>query len=201
MSDRSSLFSRFGQECVPTLGQVLLVIASSAALIVMGRSASILRAFGITPAGADAAAQSFRQQFELVLNSAVTENIILILFWAAIGMIVYLVCWSLYGAYVAARNEVDLKIDYVNLGRWQGPWVTLGVKFLGAIVLIALLALFVPGNTLWELMSVPFFEGPNLSNTAAFAEAIIGLALQLYLILVGVQLTFTPWYNEKAFTD
>ena len=201
MSANISLLGRFGRELMPTVGQVLLVVAVSSALIVAGRSDSVLRVFGITTAGVDSASQSLKQQFDLVLNSPFTGNIVLIAFWSAVGMIVYLVCWSLYGAYIEARNELAIKTSYVNAGRWQGPWATLGIKSLCSLGLIALLAFFVPGHTLWQLMAVPFFDDPNISNSAAIVGAITGLAVQLYLTLVGVQLTFTPWYNEEAFTD
>lgn len=201
MSVKASLLSRFGRELVPTIGQVLLVVAASTGLIVAGRSASILRVFGITSDGMASAGKSFKQQFDWVISSPVTGSIVLIMFWAAVGMIVYLVCWSLYMAYTEARNEVAIKVDYVNAGKWQGPWATLGVKALCSLGLIALLALFVSGNTLWQLMAVPFFNNPNPSSTGALAGAIMGLSVQLYFILVGVQLTFTPWFNEEAFTD
>ncbi len=201
MSAKIPLFNRFGRELVPTMGQVLLVVAASAALIVAGRSAVILRVFGITTDGVNAAGATFQEKFHFVLNSPIVGSIVLIMFWAAVGMIVYLVCWSLYGVYIQARNEVAIKVSYMNSGKWQGPWATLGIKVLCALGLILLLMLLVPGNALWQLMAVPFFDGPSLGNTVALAGAIIGLSSQLYLILVGAQLTFTPWFNEKAFTD
>lgn len=201
MRGNTSLLGRFGREIMPTIGQVLLVVAVSTGMIAAGRSASILRVFGITTDGMDSVGQTFSQQLGSVINSPIAGNIVLIMFWAAVGMIVYLVCWSLYGAYVGARNEVAIKMSYVNSGKWQGPWATLGVKGLCSLGLIALLALFVPGYTLWQLLAAPFFDGQNLGTVTALAGAITGLSVQLYLILVGVQLTFTPWFNEEAFTD
>lgn len=201
MSVNAALLRRFGRELVPTTGQVLLVVAASAALIVVWRIASLMRVFGITSDGMAAAGQSFKQQFDLVVGSAVAGNVVLLIFWSAVGIIVYLVCWFLYGVLVTARNEVAIKVSYVNSGKWQGPWATLGVKGLSSIGLIVLLVLFIPGHTLWQLMAGPFFEVQNLSSTTALAGAIAGLSLQLYLILVGVQLTFTPWFYEEAFTD
>lgn len=201
MSVNASLLRRFGRELVPTIGQVLLVVATSAALIVVWRIPPLLRVFGITSDGMAAAGQSFRQQFDSVISSAVAGNVVLLIFWSFVGIIVYLVCWFLYGVLVAARNEVAIKVSYVNSGKWQGPWATLGVKGLSSLGLIVLLVLFIPGHTLWQLMAGPFFDEPNLISASALAGAIMGLSLQLYLILVAAQLTFTPWFYEEAFTD
>jgi len=88
VSAKIPLFNRFGRELVPTMGQVLLVVAASAALIVAGCSAGIFRGFGITTDGGNAAGATFQEKFHFVLNSPIVGSIVLIMFWAAVGMIV-----------------------------------------------------------------------------------------------------------------
>ncbi len=201
MAASTTFLNRLGKELVPSVGQALLAVAAATILVVAGRSASILRTFGVTPEGVAAAGQPLRQQFDLILGSVFANNLILIIFWASVGVIVYLVCWAIYGAYISARNEVTININYVNTGRWQGPWATMVIKAVCATGLVIILASFQPGNILWQLMAAPFFTAPSLDTVLGLTGAIGGLALQLYLLLVTVLLTFTPWYHENVFTD
>lgn len=188
-------------ELIPSIGQILLVIVASVVLILVGRSETILRGLGITTDGLHVAQKTFKGQLEVVLNSPVVNNIVLIMFWAAVGLATYLVCWFLYGVYVAAKNEAMIQHEYINSGSMHGPWKKLGLKIASALVLVGLLAVFVPGMALWQLMAGPVFEVVNLGNAFGLATSVLALALQLYLVLVAVQLTFSPWYDEEAFTD
>ena len=125
----------------------------------------------------------------------------MVTFWATVGLIAYLICWSTYNVLIEARNEVTLETKYTNRGHWIGAVETLGLKAVGGMVLIGLVALLKPGLALWLALAIPIFTTPTMYNTALAGIAVVGLAVQLYLIFACVLLAISPWYREEAFTD
>jgi hypothetical protein len=62
-------------------------------------------------------------------------------------------------------------------------------------------SLLKPGLALWLALAAPPIGSVSLSNLLPFLGATFGLAVQLYIILAAVIVTFTPWYRPEAFTE
>ena len=203
MGARVSLAGRLWREVTPTGSQTLIALAAATALVLAGRSDTVLRAIGVTPDGVRHGGEIFRNQFQVLLDSPVLANLVLITFWATIGMVAYLACWAVYAAWVEARNDVVISHDYANVGANGAGrhWPALGTKAICGVFLVVCLTLLRPALALAQLVAAPLFSNVTPGTIAGLLAAVVGLAAGLYAVLLGVQLTFTPWYEEEAFTD
>ncbi len=200
MNGELSFGQRLWRELLPTLGQALGSLVLAMAILTISRSATIMTRLGITDAGVAQSQESLLGHLRSVIVSPITSNLVLVMFWAIVGLIAYLVCWAFYNFLVEARNEVTLETAYANRGHWRGPWQTLGLKLLcgaGLVMILATLHLTVPQ---WVSLGETVFSEVTVSSIGLGIVSILGLAANLYLVLAFAQLTFTPWYRVKSFT-
>lgn len=186
---------------IPTKVQALGSMVLGLLIIVSGQFASVLSRLGITTADIMSVQTQFNERFGVILRSSVAGQFAVVVFWAIIGLVAYLICWGLYNVLVEARNEVTLTTEYTNRGHWRSPIYTLALKTVSAVLLMVAVATFWYGLALWWAL---LGQALILSTPVTWALAVLGVigcAAQLYLLLVGFQLTFTPWYQEQAFTE
>jgi hypothetical protein len=207
MAFQLSFVERLRTVVVPTSTQVLGSLFISLALLTLSQSQSIIKRFGISPAAIDATQNQFQSRLEVILRSPIASSIALLTFWATVGLVAYLICWGIYNLLVEARNEVTLttaytnRSDYNHPGHWRGPFETLALKAAAAVGLAVIISSLRYGVSYWLALSAGVLENTSLPTALAALGAVFGLALQLYLVLMFVQLTFTPWYRVKTFTD
>ena len=139
--------------------------------------------------------RSITSQLAGLIDAPFTGNVVLIAFWAAVGMIVYLVCWAVYAALVDARNEMIIHTAFANRGHWQGTWPTLVLKLACAALLVVMLIALLPLLSVWQVLSNGFFVHATIPLLVVLLGAVAGLAVQLYALLTSLQLTFLPWYR------
>lgn len=185
---------------VPTRLQLLTAVLVSSAVLVVGNMDTILVSLGISSGAIAYAMNGLHTTFNAALNSPIMSNIVLVAFWALVGLGTYLVSWAGFNIIVEAQNEVTLKKDYTNRGHWKGPWQTLGLKMLFGLVLVAMLMEFAPILVFWNQLILQSLSAPLEYAIGGFAGAILGFAAQIYLVLAAVILTFSSWYTEKSFT-
>jgi hypothetical protein len=185
----------------PTSLQVLASVSMALSALIVAHSQSLLALLSIGPAAIDHTRQELLTRFNAFLTSGVTSNLALITFWAAIGLVVYLVCWGGYNTFVTARNQVALQTQYTNQGPAQGLWFILGIKLAAILLLVGYLSVFTYGLSWWLALSAAFVHTPDIAGVSMAFGAVLGLAAQLYGVLVFIQLIFTPWYAQKPFTD
>ena len=75
------------------------------------------------------------------------------------------------------------------------------MKAIAAIILVGYIGIFKSALGLWITFTAPLLDAVSVSAIALTVLAIVGLTLQLYALLVLVQLTFTPWYRAQPFTN
>lgn len=183
---------------IPTSPQILAALVVSLALLAGIHSAAILKLIGITPEGISASQDQFHARFDALLRSPIASHLALVTFWALVGLIAYLVCWGAYNVLIEARNEVTLNTAYVNRGHWRGPYETLALKSIAGVGLALIAVSLWNGISFWLALSAPAVSNPSVSSVLLAVVAVLGLALQLYSVLVFVQLTFTPWYRAEG---
>jgi hypothetical protein len=186
---------------VPTLAQSLAAIFVALAFLTIAHLEAILPQVGITAQAIEASADKFHARFDAVLRSPIASNIALMTFWALVGLVAYLVCWGIYNAMIEARNEVTLNTAYTNRGHWRSPYHTLAIKAVAGVGLAVLFTTFWSGVSIWMALSAGAIASPSLENFGYAALGVLGFAVQLYAILVFIQLTFTPWYRAESFTE
>jgi hypothetical protein len=203
MISQLSLPARLAKVLIPTKGQAFLTIFLAFAALVAMNIRQAYELFGINHATLDTTLEQFHDQYSTILNSQLASSTALVTFWASVGLIAYLICWSAYNVLIEARNEVTLETQYTNKGghHWRGPYETAGLKAVGATALVAAVMLFKPGLALWLALGSTAFVTPNLTTILTAAGAVLGLAAQIYLVLAMVMVTFTPWYRKEAFTE
>jgi hypothetical protein len=168
---------------------------------VVAQLQGILPRIGITPQAISASQVQFHDRFDVILRSPIAAQLALMTFWALVGLVAYLICWGVYNALIEARNEVTLSTAYTNRGHWRGPYETLAVKAVAGVGLAVILSNFWSGLSLWIALSSLALGQPSPENVGLALVGVVGLALQLYAVLVFIQLTFTPWYRAESFTD
>jgi hypothetical protein len=197
----NSIVKQLGRELVPTSTQSFIIIVLSATILIVAQLSSVYRLLGISRAGVDVTQSGIKQHLGFVLNSSLAGTLTLVIFWATVGLFAYLVCWKIYTGIVAARNEVTINVAYENRGNAHGSWKALAIKAVCAAALVILLGMAVSGITLWISVAAPFFVQITMLHGFLALIALIGMAIQFYLIFLVAQLTFSPWYNGQPFTD
>lgn len=201
MPTQSSYGSRLHTVLVPTPLQAYATIVLAVLALLLAHTQAILSRIGITQVAITATNQQFHERFDTLLQSSVASDLTLLTFWAAVGLIAYIACWALYNMLIDVRNEVTIKTAYINLGGNPSRGAAIGIKFGAAICLAALLFSLRPGVSLWIALSSSAALASSFGAWLQALAAICGLALQLYLIVIFIQLTFTPWYRAQTFTD
>lgn len=198
MPTAQTLFHRLLKVALPTLAQGLGSFFLALLLLFIAQSQAILDRLGITQAAIHSAGGQLHDRFELLLHSPVTANLALMTFWATIGLIAYIICWGGYNILIEARNELTLNTSYVNRGHWRGAPETLALKAVAAVGLAVVVGTIAYGLSLYLALASRFLTQLDPISSLQALAAVCGLALHLYLILVFVQLTITPWYRYEA---
>ena len=190
------------REIIPTSTQALGAVFVALGVLVVVQSQDILARFGIS----DDAIMSTRHQlvdrFNVILQSDIASSVALVSFWAAVGLVAYLVCWGGYNIFVEARNEAIIETQYTNHPlHWRGPLQTLGLKMFFAVLFLLYCMNFQYALAFWLAMTAPLLDHLDVSSILLTLGGVIGLSVQLYGLLLLLQLTFTPWYRPEAFTD
>ena len=208
MSVMPSFLGRFRAVVIPTASQALSSAFLALLILSLAQSRSLLQRVGINPDTLSLGSSQFQVQFDNVLRSSLASQAALIAFWATVGLVAYLVCWGIYNLLIEARNKITLTTAYTNRtdpasgGRhWIGPLETLALKAVSAAALALTIGSLWYGLSFWITLARQAVAQPAALTIAAGLAAVLGLALQLYLLLVFVQLTFSPWYRAETFTD
>ena len=180
----------------PTAGQALSFFGLALAIVLAANVRQIYALAGIEPTALNAALDQFHGQTSGILTTQAASTTALVTFWAVIGMIAYLICWSAYNFMIEARNEVTLKTQYTNQGRHHGRLLGVAVKLVSAGLLLAAGYSLAPGFTYWLAIAAPAFIYLEPAAIAVAVAAVLGMAAQMYLVLVLVMAMFTPWYRK-----
>ncbi len=202
MAAQPTFSQRLALVVSPTRTQILITLFLSLVILVPTQSNSLLHRFGITQAGLNISGAQFHDRFDGVLRSPVAGQMALITFWATVGLVAYLVCWAVYNLLIELRNEMTIEALYTNRGghNAHSPAVSLIIKAVAAIGLGLILASLWYGISFWIALGAMAAPLESLVDIMAVLAAFVGLAVQLYALLVFIQLTFTPWYRAQTFT-
>jgi hypothetical protein len=187
---------KIAKALIPSPVQTFIAISVGFVIVVAANIREIYALFGIDSTALNAVLDQYQHRTSGVLTTQLANQAALITFWAVVGVVAYLICWSFYNFMVEARNEVTLKTQYTNQGRSQGKLAAIGIKVVCAALLLASLYLLRSGFSMWLALAAPAFTDLNLFNIAAAVGAVLGLAAQLYLVLALAMATFTPWYRK-----
>ncbi|QQR52726.1 hypothetical protein IPG36_01205 [bacterium] len=192
---------RFLAIIIPTPAQYAIAFVTSSVMLVLAHSKGILEMMEINSDAVNAVNNQFHAFFDGWLQSPIISQIAVMAFWAAVGLVAYLICWAGYNALIEARNEVTLKTAYTNRGPGSNSVRNLGIKAVAAGALLANLALLQVGIMYWFNLFGRFSTEQSYMSVVWALLAVFGMAAQLYLVLACIQLTFTPWYRAEAFTE
>jgi hypothetical protein len=190
-----TLSDRIKQTAVPTLPQALGSVLFSLIFLLAAQFDAFLSRLGITSTALDMTRDQIGPRIGVILRSPVASQAALLTFWATVGLVAYLICWGAYNLLIEARNEVTLNTAYTNRGHWRGPFETLSLKASSAVGLAIALWSVRYGISVWLVLSHGILTETSVTTAILAIMAVLGLALQLYVVLVFIQLTFTPWYR------
>ena len=180
----------------PTAAQTFSFIGLALVIVLAANIRQIYALAGIEATALNAALDQFQAQTSGILTSQFASTATLVTFWAIIGMIAYLICWSAYNFMIEARNEVTLKTQYTNQGHRTSGIGGFIAKLVAGGFLLLLLMMFRPGFAYWLELAAPAFIDLVPEAIAMGVAAVLGLAAQLYLVLVLSLATIKPWYRK-----
>jgi len=186
---------------LPTTGQIIGSLCLALLIVCLAQSRSLVAHIGLPAYATATTGAQITARFDAILTSPITSQAALVTFWALIGLVIYLICWGAYNALIEARNEVTLTTSYTNRGHWRSSYHTLALKSVSAVGLALIIWSLWQGIAFWLALSAEVITHPSLLSSAQALAGVMGLALQLYLVLMFVQLTFSPWYRAETFTD
>lgn len=196
-----SFSERFLKTLNPTQNQVWISLGLAALVVIVVQFQSLLNAFGITKQAISISSNDFHQTVNPFLSNPITAQAALVIFWAVVGLVAYLACWSVYNLMIEARNEVTLQTEYTNKVPTLGFLATLGIKTGSALALGFMIYTFWPLSPLWVNLAGIAIAHPGTVSILLAILGVVGFAVQLYIVFVFIQLTFTPWYRVESFTD
>ena len=194
---------RLAQVLAPSSVQALIAIIIAVVLVAFNNASAVISRLGITTAAIDDTIEQIHSNFGWIITSPIVSNAVLMAFWATVGLITYLICWGFYNFLIEARNEVTLTTAYTNHGALDlvGPWKVIAIKAVSAAGLVASLVGIKLGmvrllqlSTTWQNVLDPLSIGYVII-------AIIGSAVIFYVLFMFIELTITPWYSKKLFTE
>ncbi len=206
MLGHDNLLARFRAVAVPTPPQALIAVFISLLILALSQSQALLVRLGLASDILGLGGDQLKLRFDVILRSSFASQLALIAFWATIGLFAYLMCWSAYNFFVDARNKLTITTGYTNQAtptarHWSSLGQILLLKIAAALGLALLIASLKYGLSFWTAIASLAAAQPSAVTIAQALGAVIGLALQLYLFLALIQLTFTPWYRADTFTD
>lgn len=200
MHEDTSFGHRLAATIVPTSLQTFGSLVLAGFFIAILQSQTILKSLGITQDALNLGGGELHSRFDVILRSSAASQVALMTFWATVGLIAYLVCWGAYNILIEARNEVTLNTAYTNRGHWRGAYGTLALKAASAAGLALVIFMLKYSLSFWASLSARAFSSPSPASIGIGVASVIAFAVHLYLVVLFVQLTFTPWYRAQAFT-
>lgn len=135
----------------------------------------------------DAAKEAVMAQVKSLGTSRVVSILAIVLFWSAIGLVVYTIIWIAMIILTEARNQVVVETDYVNRGslkdRIQGPVLQI-IVFIGLLLFIAL-SLTVLYPQIWISSFNQFllaFPADLQTSLGYGVVAFVGSMINIYLV-------------------
>jgi hypothetical protein len=201
MNDSSKLFPLFLKQLKPTKMQVFVSGGLAFIVLAIVQSDALLKRLGFNSSTYAEGGKALKDRLDIVLGSQLASNVVLITFWATVGLITYLIVWSVLNVITDLRNEVTLETAYVNRGHWKGVWETIALKAVALALLVGFMATFRYTFSLWITLTTPVATQPFGQTMLMPIIAWLGLSLQIYIIILLVILVVTPWYRASPFTD
>lgn len=133
--------------------------------------------------------ESFDQQITAVFGQNGLANIIsLVIFWSGVGLVSYIIIWSVYSFFAEARHEARVQGEYVNRASKKefAHRSIVQVGILAGIVVLSLLSLNITAPyfiALWTggILSIP---SDVLTGIIQIIAGFIGMAINLYAFKV-----------------
>jgi hypothetical protein len=201
MDDRPGFGSRFLRVFLPTRTQLIGCLAIALAAVIISESTSVIQHLGVSSDALRASQGQFQDRFSGLSHSLIVANLALVVFWSAVGLVAYLICWAGYNVMIEARNELTVETQYKNLGGHKGPWIGLAVKAVMGSALIASVIGLKYALALALTLVAPVVASQTPSSIGQAIGGVAILTLSLYLIVAFFELAFSAWYRPEAFTE
>ena len=194
--NREKLQSNF----IPSLSEIFFYLFISTITLILTNFSLIINALTKT---IDVSTEALKAQLsstlplkEIWLNFAadnkILDKLILIIFWAGIGLLVYLTTLAIKNIIIEAEDEMKIENTYVNKGN-SGNRLKPILFQLGALaIIIAMMVLsFTKLYQIWVLEFAKFILFlPSLTSLEALLISVLGLTINIYLLVSLLKFTF-----------
>ncbi len=124
-----------------------------------------------------------------VLGLYLVGQIAIIIFWAIVGLVAYLIVWWAHNLLISARNEVIVQTSYMNQKGSRFDVIGLFFKFASLILLIGSTALLPYGLNAWLRLWQPLLASEfTVLGIVQVMGAVLGFAVELYLSFMLFQI-------------
>ena len=201
MNETARIWPPLVKQAIPTRLQALISFVAALVILLFAQSDAILAKFGLNNEAYATAGKALMSRLDVVLGSQLASNVVLVTFWATIGLVTYLIVWSAINVINDIRDEVTLETEYANRGHWRGVWETIALKAVTFAVLAGYMATFKYTFALWIALSAPVDERSLTQTVSGSFGAWVGLSIEIYFLMLLIILLVTPWYRATTFTD
>jgi hypothetical protein len=182
----------------PTPLQAFTSITLAVIVLGIAQGSQILDHLGILPAAILMLQARLLNAVDFITHLPLVANVTLVAFWATVGLAAYLVCWALYSLMIEARNEVTLDTQYANGRHWIAALKAVGIKAVAGCFFIIYLVVFSALFGVWMNLSNAIFDQAGIGEIISLGLAVGGLTVQIYALIILLQLVLTPWYRPES---
>jgi hypothetical protein len=175
---------------VPTPLQAIVSFAIAAGILVWLNYPLIFAGIGASGQSVGAADGQVAHMVQSILAWQIFNNN-LVMIWLGMALMAYLVAWAGYLVLVSGRTSFADSDSLMALLR------EMGIKVIFGLGLVYYLAYIQPGLALWFSWVPGVFYRIDAVSIFAVIGAFLGLAAQLYGVLMMVQFTVLPWYQSE----
>ena len=183
---------------VPTLVQGLLAIFAALAVIVYFDYPLIFARLGISK---DVLATAQSQSLSSVTNFLslpILNDSSQVIYWIAAVVFGYVIIWLSVNGLSSSQTAVAAEMQTIDTAGWIPLMVEAGIKMAMGLLLVFYLAFFKVGFGFWLSLTPGAITAPGVLSVLGAIVGFIGLAAQLYGVVVLVQLTIRPWYRTSV---
>lgn len=125
-------------------------------------------------------------------DNKILDKLVLIIFWAGIGLLVYLTTLAIKNIIIETEDEIKIENTYVNKGnpssRLKPILFQLGAL---AIVIFVMILSFMKLYQIWVLEFAKFILFlPSIVSLEALLISVLGLTINIYLLINLIKFTF-----------
>jgi hypothetical protein len=182
---------------IPTPVQALLAGFIALAVVVFFDYPLIFARLGVSQVVLATAQNQSLKSVTDFLNTPLISDSSQIIYWIALVVFGYVLIWLAANGVVTSRTSVAAEMNTVDTAGWLPLMTEAGIKMAMGLVLVFYLVAFKLVFAYWMTLTAGAITNPGVLTILVGLGGLVGLTVQLYGVIVLIQLTIQPWYRTN----